>query len=236
MPNSIQKALAGVPRSPSPISRDDLDLSPNVPGEETVIGELKAERPLFIREDATFDLDIPAYESFSMPGDGSQETLSLSNDLVDAEHMPVDATAYQDGGKLSIDSVDYAADEITVTDNNTGGDLHLWYMAGDQALVKIQKISPKNIPETIEEDDLGLMAVRDQLDNPLSMNFGHTYQGVTPTDWRLQIRVSADYQISFSEDNGDAKPDLARIKLPAYRARDRINGLGQFIGQIAGQQ
>ena len=232
----IKQALASVPRSRDKLAGSEMDTEGNVRDEESVVAAFKAERPLSLRDGAIYEVDVPAYESFSMPGDSSQTTKSLANDLVEADTVTEDVVAYQGGSKIEPDSVDYAANEITVTDDGTGNTLHVWYMAGDQAPVVIRKVSPGKTPETIDEDDMGLKNLRDQNKDPLRFDHDHAYQGVIPTDWEVEVRINAPYTVSWSEENGDAMPTNARISLPIFRARDEIPGLEGFIGAIAGRR
>lgn len=230
----VKQALASVPRSPDKLRGADMALQGNTTGEDSVIAEFKAERPMSVREKA-YNADIPAYESFASDGTGGNtETFNLSHDLVDADAIADDVVVYIEGtGYVKPDATDYDADTIDVTDPGTSNPVHVWYFVADQALMKVRKVAPKNVYEDIDEDDMGLRNIRDTLANPLEFDFRHPFQGVVPTDWKLQIRIKAPYQVSWSEAGGDATPTNARISIPVYRARQEINGLKPFIRQTA---
>jgi len=232
----IKQALATVPRAKQKLSGSQMDQSANSVGEASTVAEYQVDRPVGLRNGKPYEVDIPAYEEkTSNTSGGDSETFSLSHDLVDAESVPNDVVVYVEGtGYVEPDAVDYAADTVDVTDPNTENPVHIWYMAGDQARLTVRKVSPKGVPEDVDEDDMGLKNLRNQHKDPLRFDFGRPYEGIIPTDWKVQIRIDAPYQVVWSAAGGDATPTNARISLPIFRARDQIPGLGSFIGQIAG--
>ena len=234
----IRQALATVPRSKQKLSGSQMDQQANSVGEESVVAEFQADRPIGLRDGRPYEVDIPAYESKTSDGTGGNtETITLSHDLVDADSVPNDVVVYVEGtGYVEPDAVDYAANTVDVTDPNTNNPVHIWYMAGDQARLTLRKTSPKGVPEDVDEDDMGLKNLRDQHKDPLRFDFDHPFEGIVPTDWSMEVRIDAPYQVSWSEAGGDATPTNARISLPIFRARDEIAGLGSFIGGLAGSR
>ncbi|UWG46579.1 VP4/VP17-like Major capsid protein [Halanaeroarchaeum sp. HSR-CO] len=236
MPGSeqVKRALASVPRSPDKLSGKTMALQANETGTDSVVASLKAERPIALRE-VSYDVDLPAYESFTSDGTGGNtETFNLNYDAVDSDTIANDVLVYVTGtGYVEPDAVDYAADTVDVTDPGTDNAVHVWYFSADQATMRVRKVAPSNTWEDVDEDDMGLRNLRDQLADPLEFDFDHPFQGVVPTDWDLEVRIDAPYPISWSEEGGDATPTNARISLPIYRARDEIPGLGRFIAQKA---
>jgi hypothetical protein len=232
----IQQALATVPRAKQKLSGSQMDLQTNTTGDPSVVAEYQADRPLGLRDGKPYEADIPAYESETSDGTAdNSETITLGHDLVDAESVPNDVVVFVEGtGYVQPDAVRYDADEIDVTDPGTDNTIHIWYMAGDQARIVVRKTSPKGVPEDVDEDDMGLKNLRNQHKDPLRFDFERPYEGVIPTDWTIQLRIDAPYQVQWSAAGGDAEPTNARISLPIFRARDDIPGLGSFIGQIAG--
>jgi len=234
----IRQAIATVPRQKQKLSGAEMTLRPNSQGQESAVAKVQANRPIGLRDGVPYDADIPAYESFTSDGTaGDSETKTLTYDLVDAQGVPNDVVVYIEGtGYVQPDSVDYANDTVTFTDPNTNNPVHVWYMAGDQARITIRKVSPKGVPEDVDEDDMGLKNLRDQHKDPLRFDFDRPFEGIVPTDWDIEIRIDAPYPVSWSEAGGDATPTNARISLPIYRARDEIPGLGSFIGSLAGSR
>ena len=232
----IKQALASVPRAKQKLSGSQMDLQANTTGDPSVVAEYQVNRPIGLRNGKPYEVDIPAYESFTSDGTGGDsETFNLNHDLVDAESVPNDVVVYIEGtGYVQPDSVDYANNAVDATDPNTDNPVHIWYMAGDQARIVVRKTSPKGVPEDVDEDDMGLKNLRNQHKDPLRFDFERPYAGVIPTDWKVQIRIDAPYNVSWSEAGGDATPTNARISLPIFRARDNSPGLGSFIGQLAG--
>lgn len=234
----IKQALATVPRSRQPLPGSEMDLSANTVDEESVVASYKAQRPIGLRDGEIYEADIPAYESFSTDATADNtETFNLSHDLVDSDTVAEDLVLYLAGtGYVSPDAVDYDTNTFDYTDSGTDNTIHAWYMTADQAPVSIRKVSPKNVPEEIDEDDMGLKNLRNQHKDPLRFDFDHPFQGIVPTDWEIEVRIDAPYAVSWSEEGGDATPTNARISLPIFRARDEIQGLGGFIGAIAGRR
>lgn len=226
----VQKKLASVPRSQDKLSQADMDLQANEVGADSVVATLKAQRPFGVQE-AVYDLDLPAYESFTSDGTGGNtETFNLSHEVVDSDTIADDVVVYVAGtGYVDPDAVDYENDTVDVTDPGTSNDIHVWYVVADQATMKVRKTAPSNVHEDIDEDDMGLRNIRDQLADPLEFEFDHAFQGIVPTDWDLEVRINAPYPVSWSEEGGSAEPTNARISIPIFRARDEIPGLGQFI-------
>jgi len=234
----IQQALASVPRAKQKLSGSQMNLSTNTVGDPSVVAEYQVARPVGLRDGQPYEVDIPAYQSFTSDGTGGDsETFTLAHDLVDAESVPNDVVVFVEGtGYVNPDAVDYSNNTVDVTDPNANNPVHIWSMAGDQARLVVRKTSPKGVPEDVDEDDMGLKNLRNQHKDPLRFDFDQPYAGVVPTDWTIEIRIDAPYSVSWSEAGGAAEPTNARISIPIFRARDDIPGLGSFIGQIAGGQ
>jgi len=228
----VVRALAEVPSRPQELSQDDLTLHDNTPGERSLIAEYKARRPFGLRQDAVFDLNLIAYESFSTDGSaGNTETFNLGHDLVDAVAVADDFVLYEGPNEVQPDSVDYSADSFDYTDDGTNNTLHAFYVSSDQAHVEIEKHAPSNHYAGLDERDAGLVNLRDQGRDPLSFDFGDPLGGVVPTDWRVEVYVNAPYQITWSKEGGDATPRNALITFPIRRSEQEIERLEDIVIQ-----
>jgi len=220
----VAQYLVQVPTSTNRLQTSDFDVFDGVAGERTLIASYQFDRAVALKDGATFDLDLVAYESVATDSSaGNQETVTLSHDLVESDSIPDDVVVYEGSSVLAVDSVDYAADQITVTPANADSTLHVFYASGAQAVVEVEKTSPGGVSERLEEADVGLVNQRDQSKTPLRFDFEHPLQGVIPQDWTLDVYVNAPYVIAWSAAGGDAVPTNQLASIPLERSEQVLS-------------
>lgn len=232
----VMKALADVPRTHHRLSAaaGDWSVSGNTSGELTQIASFQAKRPLAVREGVMTDVHIVAYEGFTSPdlSSNSQNTYNLSNDIIDAPAVADSLVLYQGTSPVTADSVDYSANSFDYTDDGTGNELHAYYIVGDQALVDIRKVAPKNVHQTMKELDAGFANLRDQGKDAVTFDFDDPLEAVIPTDWTLEVHIDAPYTVQWADDSDSAATaDNLLLDVPIARARDKIPGLEDVVKQ-----
>lgn len=229
------KRLRKQPADTFRLIRSDFERSVGTSGQRSKIGSFKAERPVAIRDGRPFDVSVVATETFATNGTaGDQETFDLSNDLIDSNAVADSLVLYDDGAEVEPDAVDFGADSFSYTDGDTGSDLTVYYSAGDQARIDIQKVSPSGVPDTLFSGDVGLIHRRDQSKDPLTFGFNQGLQNVIPTDFTLEIYVDAPYSATIIGQDGDGDGDReparnALIDINAIGAPGKVDGLAAAV-------
>lgn len=226
--------------------RNDGTLSSNSTGVRSNVAEFTANTPNAIRQgDANpFYIAIPAYETETMPSaDTSDQTVSLSNSVVRAP-ITEDVVLYLDGERSqgNIANVDYSADEVTVSHDNTGQEADLFYVSDDAATIEVEKEAPQTegtVNEKLFEGSLNLIHVTDQAAEPETYHLDRSaVQSVLASEWKLVVYVDAPYDISWSvsRTSGDAQPDNAVLSTPVRVAPREIPGLPGLVREdVAGR-
>jgi hypothetical protein len=215
--------LSQVSTSGDRLATDDFSHEDGVANERSRVASYQFDRAVTAKDGDTFDLDIVAYESTSADGTaGNQETVNLSHDIVTSDSIPEDVVVFEGTNELAVDSVDYANDTIDVTPANANSTLHMFYAAGDQAHVEVEKTSPGGTSERLDEADIGLVNQRDQSKTPLRFDFQHPLQGVIPQDWTLEIYVDAPYTVAWTAEGGDVEPPNQLFSIPLERSEQVI--------------
>jgi hypothetical protein len=217
------------------LKRRDFDFSQGTPSTRSVIAEWQAERAYGIRDSKPFDLSIMAVETKTTDGNaGDTETFNLSHDLLSSNVVGESLVLYEGNQLVQPDSVDYAANSFDYTDDGTNNDLAVFYAAGDQALVSIQKVAPNGTPEELFAGDISQIHRRDQNERPLTMDLDRSpFQPIVPTDFRLEVAVNAPYTASYVADpDGDGTDVTAAnslLDIPVTGAASSIPDLGTVV-------
>jgi hypothetical protein len=176
---------------------------------------------------------LPAYEGFSSDGtDGNTETFNLSNDLIQCPNTE-DIVVYIGGTRTQPDAVDYANDTVDVTDPGSNNNIHVFYMVSDVGSVQLRKVAPtgeSNADQELDSAALHHINQQDQTDNPHYLTFESDAEPWVPTDFALEINVTAQYQIALTDPDGDgAVADNALFEIPAVKARQEVPGLASAV-------
>jgi hypothetical protein len=186
------------------LTQGDLDRSLGTADQRSRIATYKAERLFEVRQDRSFDLSVVATETKTTDGTADNtETFALGNDLIDSNAVADSLLLYEGSSRVEPDSVDFAANEFDYTSSGTDTTLTVYYTAGDQASIDIEKEAPSGSVEALWSDDVGMVHRRDQNKDPLSFGFRKPLQGVIPTDFRLNVYVTAPYTATLVGQDGD---------------------------------
>ncbi len=216
-------------------TKADFDLSTGVPDSQEVVAELQVKRPHVLQSFEEVDLAVMAYEEFTANGTGGdQETFNLSHDLVESGATDQPVLVYEGDSHLATDSIDYDADTVTVTPANADSTIGIYYSAGDQAQLTVQKVAPNGTTEKLHTADLGLVHLRNHAKDP--MDFDLTDSFWTPylaKDWKLQVVLEAPYTARWAKDiGGDGNDETATnalVSIPYKSTQTNIDGLGAVL-------
>lgn len=235
---SVEDAVEAVTSTPYSLDRlttGDWEQSAGVSGEMTTIASVKPKRAIALREEA-YDLDIPAYESF--PSDsttGDTDTFDLSYFPMEAPDVAQNVVVYEGGEKTPSGdySVDFEANTLEYTGDETANDLHVFYLSAMQANVEMRKVAPNGTFEDFDRADLSLVNSMNTTEDPLEFDFDHALQPVIPAYWELQVRVDAPYPVRWTADaaDGTARADQLLLDVPITRADRDLPG---FVSDVAG--
>lgn len=233
------EAVASAPHSPDRLRTDDWEQADAVADEETTIASVKPKRAIAFRPEA-YDLDIPAYESF--PSDsttGDTDTFDLSYFPMEAPDVAENAVLYEGGEKAASGdySIDYDANTLEYTGDETANDLHLWYFSAMQARIEMRKVAPNGTSEFLDRADLSLVNAQNTTEDPLEFDFDHALQPVVPAYWEAQVRVDAPYPVKWEVDaaDGTARADQLLADVPINRAdRSLPDFVSDVVASVAG--
>jgi len=223
------RALESVDTDEGALTKADFDTSAGTADQRSEVASYKTNRPLAVDQDRVFDLSLVAYETFTTDGTADNtETFNLSNDLVDSNAIGNSLVLYDDGAEVAPDSVDYGNDSFDYTDSGTGSELEVYYAAGEQARLEIQKVAPNGTPETLFTADLGMIHRRDFGKNPLRFDLDLSpFQPILPKNFELEVYVDAPYTVAFTE--GDTTATNALFDIPTLGAPSEIEGLASVV-------
>lgn len=224
--------LSSVSASNKRLTLSDMDLEPNVAGERSVVASYQANRPLRIRQKTPMDMHLVVHETATTDGSGDEQTISLEQDLIDADGLAEPVVLYADDTVAEPESIDYAAGEITYTDDGDEEELDIYYAASDQARVEIRASAPRNHQKTLMELDAGLVNHRDQSRDSVDFDFDAPLKGVLPKDWTLEVAVTAPYNITWDhDDDGEIEATNAILDIPIKRSAKDVSGLEEIVIQ-----
>ncbi|WP_323192849.1 hypothetical protein [Halostella sp. PRR32] len=239
MAENIMQRLRGSGWQPGGFALRDFDFEgPNTTGEESVVADLQAERPVALRDDKDADLKlvIPAWESFSTDGTGGNtETFNLSNDIIDSPST-VSFLLYEEGSLVDADSVDYANNSFTYTDDGTNNTLDVFYVPRTPADVRLKKVisdGTTSIGQDVYEENTAILHSRDQAEQPTEVDVSSSeLERYIPRKSNLQLIVNADYTVRFEapeRTNGVPKATNAILSVPKFQTESNVPGLQQAV-------
>jgi hypothetical protein len=240
---SVAAALQAAPKTNRQISRSLFEAQgENTADEDSEIATFVAERPRQLRGDRDVRITIPAYESFTTDGTGSNtETFTLSNDIVQSP-VSQNIVLWDDGDVVSPDSVDYGANSFDYTDSATGSELDVYYLVSDPAEVVLRKRAPTRsarVEQRIFEENATILNQRDQDDDGFVLTTDDSpFQGTLPEDYELALVVNAAYTVRLdgpSRTNGSPSALNLLLQLPAQFINTSIPGVDDAVKRdIAG--
>ena len=227
---SLMDRLRAVPRREDGLNYPDFVTSPNTPGEKSVVASLQADAALAVQDGRSnpFIIAVPAFESFTSNGTaGDSEPFALSNDLIDAPTTQSVVVYVVGTGYVQPDNIDYANDEVDVTDPGSNNNVYIYYTAGDAGTLTLQKRDAEgNNQETVFTANLATVHRTDQSEQPEALRFDGLLDRFLGTDQFLEVAVDVGYQVRFSDPNGDgSEPTNALIALRIQRAQEPVPGL-----------
>lgn len=235
---TLQETLAAMSREPRPLSPlDDFEASVNQTGTESDILTLQAETVLALQA-GEIQVSIPAYESYETDGSaGNSETINLSHDLVDSPNTQ-SVVLYENGNRVAPDSIDYDANTITYTDDGTNNTLHIYYIVGDAATLRVEKRLPggkTSQSESLKTLNVGITNQKDQQENAEELRFGNSWlERYLATDMELVVTLDAPYTCRFEESTDGTQATNALFHMTAEQGSKRAPGLLSAIREDLG--
>ena len=238
---SVTDALNDMTRRPRPLSPlDDFEQSVNQTGTKSDILTLQAETALALRDGAQLEVAVPAYEQFTTDGTGgNSETFGLSHDLVDSPNT-ASLVLWENGQRVSPDSVDFANDSFDYTDDGTDNTLHVYYIVGDAATLRVEKRIPggkTDASETLKTLNVGITNRKDQQRDPVRLSFGGSWlERFLATDMTIAVSIDAPYTARFSEDTDGTEATNALLHTTATQGSGSVPGLLKKIKDDMGRR
>jgi hypothetical protein len=233
----IMEAVAAMPTHLGVLEPDDMDASVNATGDKSEILSTTIDTTTRIRGGPSnpFRIALPAYESpGSTNGTGDDsETFTLAHDLMECPNTR-DVVVWLDGDYYgSPDSVDYAADEITVTDSGTNSTVHVYYMVDEPASLTVEKKAPtskSSAKQRLYTASLRLVNQVDHKEEPEFFQFSKVLGPLLAADMQLRVTVDAPYTIRFTDPDGDGtEPTNALFQVPIEEGNSRVDGFKSLV-------
>jgi hypothetical protein len=230
----VIKQLKQMPGNPDRLERDEFELSNAEAGSRSLIASYKAPKPLVLRQDRPVRVIITALDLDQAAGDGSEQTFSLSNNIIEAPNS-TDLVLYADGQRVPQGdvSVDYANNSYTYTDDGSAQELAAYYIARDPVEFQIEKEAPRSqggVNEIIFDEPTSLLHTRDQNEQPRHFNVGESpLHPVVPEKWKVNVYADGPYAAAFDDDRNDTTAVNAILSLPYKQGRGSIDGLGKAV-------
>ncbi|WP_225334910.1 hypothetical protein [Halomicrobium urmianum] len=243
MNQDLRNRLGKVDRRPGHVTPEDMGTqSVNTQGQRSRILRDYMDTPHMVRQGRRnpFRVAVPAYEGFTTNATADDtETFSLTHSVVDA---PItQSVVVWIGGTYygTPDSVDYAANEITVTDSGTGNNLHVYYISDAPATMEVRKAVPESSSDASQglwKDNLGLVHPSPQQEQPEFFDLGDSPgQPWLASDMTLDVYLNAPYTVRWSDPDGDgATPTNALLNVPVKIGSREVPGLTAAIKQDMG--
>ena len=234
---NIITQLKQVPASSTQLRRQDFDLSNGTANQRTKIAEYEAETPMFLRPDAAMRLAFTTVEQFQTPGDGSQTSYTLSNNILETPNT-ANLVLYEAGSRVQPDSVDYGANSFTYTGPGSAKYLHAFYVPRDATQIEIERQAPRsqgNVSDVPYDDVTSLLHERNQNREPPTMDVDNILDLVVPQKWKVQVYaegpVGFAYDDSDTANSQDTNASNALLKIPVRKASQNVKGLSQAVKQ-----
>lgn len=249
MPHEMQQAveaLRDAHASRQKLRRADFSLTNGTPNQRSRIARFRAENPVVLTSKAMRLMFIVQETVQTNATAADTETFNLANNIIKSANT-ADFVLYENGARVQPDSVDYANDSFTYTDDGTGNQLHAFYVARNPVNIEIEVSAPKkqgSASHVVYDDVSALLHERNQNKEPPRMEFddpgaapskqaglARILERVIPPDWTLD--VYQDGPIGFDWDDSDATNSdgttatNALLTIPVRRGRRRIPGLSK---------
>jgi len=231
----IMQRLRQVPASRQKLRKDDFDLTNGSANERSLIAEHKAKTPTFFRPDRGGRLAFATVEEFQTPGDGTQTTYNLSNDLIQTPNTD-NLVLYEAGSVVQPDSIDYSGDTFTYTGPGAAEYLHAAYVPRDPVLIEIERQAPRaqgGVTDVILDEPTSLLHSQDQNQEPPEFQGTHPLDFAVPKNWKVQIYAKGP--VPFEWDDGaesnsqGAVASNSVVSLPVRRANSDVPWLSQAV-------
>lgn len=239
--DAVGQRLTGMSRQPRPLSpHDDFEEHTNQTNTESDILTLQAETVLALPQEGEVKIAVPAYESFTTDGTGGNtETFTLSHDLIDTPNTQ-SLVLWENGTLVKPDSIDYANNSIDYTDDGTSNTLHVYYVPGDAATVRMEKRLPGGKTSGSEELYSGQLALThqsDQQEDSEKIRLTDSWlERYLATDMVLAVTIDAPYTVKFSEDTDGTRANNALFHFEAEQGNGSANGLLAAIREDIGSR
>jgi len=231
----LMDRLADLTRHPNTLNVRDFNTSSNQTGEASEIAAITADTPIALKGGRKNPLKwaIPAYQSFTTGGDGSEQTFDLSHSLLD----PPDTQAvvvWFGGDYQGVPTFDTEANTITVDGPGSAETVHAFYITDEYATVTLRKEHPSAKTggyERVYETNLALVQPRNQNEQPEYLSVSESpLQRFVAADMELIVRIDAPYTVRFEDPDGDgATATNAIVQVPALKGADTVAGLSSEI-------
>lgn len=240
--SDVMDRLAEARVRPTTLSPRQFETSTNSQGSLSEVAALVADTALALRTGRSnpFRVAIPAYESFTTAGDGSDQTFTVMHDLVECPDTQ-DVVVWFDGAyQGSPQSIGHDANEFTVSGPGEAVTVHAYYISGKAATFQLRKKTPsakQSASAKLYEANLGLVHQANQSEQPeyLSLNESEL-QRFLASDMELTARLKAPYQVRWSDPDGDdTEPTNALLQVPAQKSNGEIEGLTSAISADMGR-
>ena len=219
-----------------------FDTSTNSQGSLSNIATLVADTALALRTGRRNPLRIaiPAYQSFTTAGDGSDQTFNVTHDLAECPDTQDVVVWFDDAYQGSPKSVNHDTNEFTVSGPGSAVTVHAYYIAGDAASFEIRKKTPSaktTNSEKLYEVNLGLLHDANQSEQPEFLELNESpLQRFLASDMELTARLKAPYQVRWTDPDGDGtEPTNALLQVPAQKSNGEIEGLRSAISADMGR-
>ena len=227
--------LKETPNSPLPVlTPADFEQTSNTTGELSRVLRHRPNTVLGIRGGPSepFFFAIPAYESFTTDGTaGNTETFNLAHSIHDTPNT-ASLALWEGGSRVQPDSIDYANDSFTYTDDATGNTLHVYYISDAPAEVRIEKRIPgkSSVSQEVWSGQAHLLHQKDQGEDSPNFRFGtDPFERFVASDMTLDVKVKAPYTVKFRESTDGTEADNALLNIPANSGQDTVKGLAPAI-------
>lgn len=241
-PMSVEEArkkLMDAPANEQRLKRADFTLTNGTANKRTKVAEYEAEVPLAFRED-DIRLVVTAVEEFQTNGTGGdQETFNLSNNIISTANT-ADFVLFESGNRVQEDSIDYAANSFTYTDDGTANYLHACYVARNPVQLEIEKSAPRaqgKVSEVLFDDVTSVLHERNQNKEAPRMDFSGDppLTPIVPRKWTIEVYADGPYPVEWDDgaeaNSQGATATNAVLSLPVNRSKKDIPNLGSAVKQ-----
>lgn len=240
--SDVMARLEGANVRNTTLSPRKFETSTNSQGSLSEIASLVADTALAARAGRSNPLRvaIPAYQSFTTAGDGSDQTFTVTHDLVECPDTQ-DVVVWFDGDyQGSPKSIDHDADSFTVSGPGSAVTVHAYYISGKAATFQLRKKTPsakQSSNAKLYEANLGLVHQANQSEQPEYLSLGESpLERFIASDMELTARIDAPYQVRWTDPDGDdTEPTNVLLQVPAQKANKEIEGLRSAISADMGR-